>query len=162
MKNLLLATVAIAFAAPAFAHNGTPTDEIEIKGNLPKKCSIDINNKRNLQNLDMENTTARQGASNVAVTCNYFGDASVTISSDNGGVLKHEDGDATYDIPYTIGFIAPDIKGISLSSAYEDDFSTSSTLNARSGGRGMQVQLTQKAVLAGDYTDVIRVSVVPN
>lgn len=150
MKKVLLATAAVAFAAPAFAQN---TVEIPVGGELARDCTIgafvnDVND------LDMT-SLAESNADSISVNCNYGGTASVELASANNGVLTGPE-----NIGYTISVSGGLASGVQLTSPL-DITNWPATLNSDQT-RSLRVTLLQVATIAGTYADTITATVSPN
>lgn len=158
MKKLIAAVAAFAFAGPVVAEE-LDSITLPIGGNLPQTCDIDLDGEGNLQGLTMAGAKGQyQGNTNVDIICNFFGEAMINFSSQNGGKLVNADNSDFY-VEYVIRLANSDFVGKSLVNPQSFTESVVAEFtDTNTGGRAMSVALEDDAQLAGDYNDVITIT----
>ncbi|WP_074454357.1 spore coat protein U domain-containing protein [Marinobacter sp. X15-166B] len=155
MKLRTLTSVALLATAVGFANANTSV-EVPLSGTLPKACGVTAFLDGPFDALDMTDTDV-QGSESMSVTCNYGGSASVTFESANLGKMV-SDGN---EVPYKLLISgSPFSTGVSLASP--QTWAGWPAVTNAVQTRSLKVQLDMPAVVAGDYTDTITATVVPN
>lgn len=157
MKLRTLTAVALLTSSIGFVNADTSV-EVPLNGNLPKECGVSAFLNGPFDDLDMTSTSS-QGSESVTVNCNYGGSSSVTFSSANAGKMVSGSEEVSYKMIVS-GSQSPFSGGVSL----ETDQTWNgwpATVNSDQT-RSLSVQLDTPAVVAGDYSDTITVSVAPN
>lgn len=167
MRKILITAAAIAASsfsglalaqAVGIASGATTSVDIELSGSLEKRCEIATIGAA-LTGLDLEILTA-QGTGQLSVRCNYSGSPEVTLSSLNLGKLKNTTPDVDAAVNYLFTVDAVDYN---LATSQLVPFATVvSAADLTATVKDISVSLTQTAIVAGDYTDTVTASVVPN
>lgn len=149
MRKLLLASAAlVVFAAPASADV-----DINLSGTIAESCSIGAAGASEVSTfpINLTNTTAFQETETLQVVCNFGGQASVTLTSNNSGELTNQFGDfVTYNVSTPTGSRT----GSSIASPVTYAVATGST-------HVVYVKVNEAATRAGTYTDTIVATVSP-
>jgi len=168
MKKLLMAAVAVSAlsAAPAMADDKA---DLTITGNIALTCTVSPDARD--VTVDLNSTTA-QSAGSLTYRCNGANGFTRTIASDNAGNLNNVGGANRGSIPYTVthagGSGLAIATPVSLATPVTTALGSSGAfVNGQTGTLSLIVAKPASATLAnplfaGDYTDVIRVSITAN
>jgi len=167
MRNILIAAAAVAASsfsmlasaqAVGIASGASASVDIQLSGTLEKRCEISTIGAA-LTGLDLEILTA-QGTGQLSVRCNYSGSPEVTLASLNTGKLKNTSPDVEASVAYLFTVDAADYN---LATNQLVPFTTTVTAAELTATvKDISVKLTETAIVAGDYTDTVTASVVPN
>lgn len=167
MKKMIIAALAAsALTTPAFADEKA---DVSIKGTIAASCTVSPDTRDVSVNLD---STVSQPGGSLTYKCNSANGFTRKIESDNGGKLANVAGANRGFVPYTIthgggsglaigtpvALTAPVTTNLASSAAF---------VNGQTGSLGLLLAKPATAtndnpLYAGDYTDVIRVSITAN
>lgn len=168
MKKLLLTAVAASAisATPAMADDKA---DLSIKGNIALACTVTPDERDVVVDL---NLTTEQGAGSLTYRCNGANGFTRTIASDNSGQLNNASGASRGFVPYTIthggGSGLAIGTPVSLATPFTTTLASSAAfVNGQTGSLRLILAKPASAtnanpLFAGDYTDVIRVSITAN
>lgn len=168
MKKLLIAAVAVSAlsATPAMADDKA---DLSIKGTIALSCTVTPDERDVTVVLE---STAAQSAGSLTYRCNGANGFTRTIASDNNGQLNNTSGAGRGFVPYTVthggGSGLAIGTPVSLATAYTNNLSSSAAfVNGQTGQLFLNLAKPATAtnanpLYAGDYTDVIRVSISAN
>lgn len=168
MKKLLMTAVAVSAisATPAMADDKA---DLSIKGNIALTCTVSPDERDVTVDL---NSTVAQSAGSLTYRCNGANGFTRTIASDNNGNLNNVGGANRGSIPYTVthggGSGLAISTPVSLATPVTTALGSSGAfVNGQTGTLSLIVAKPASATLAnplfaGDYTDVIRVSISAN
>ncbi len=168
MKKLLMAAVAVSAisATPAMADDKA---DLSIKGNIALACTVTPDERDVVVDV---NLTTEQSAGSLTYRCNGANGFTRTIASDNLGQLNNAAGANRGFIPYTVTHSGG--SGIAINTPVSLATNFSNTLASSAAfvnGQTGQLRLilakpatatNANPLFAGDYTDVIRVSISAN
>ncbi|GAO80923.1 hypothetical protein [Sphingopyxis sp. C-1] len=168
MKTLFAAASVLAVLAstPAMADDKA---DVSITGNIALACTVSPDVRDVTVDL---NSTAAQSAGSLTYRCNGANGFTRTIASDNAGQLNNVAGANKGFVPYTIthgggsglGIATP----VSLATPTTTNLGSSAAfVNGQTGTLSLILAKPASAsaanpLFAGDYTDVIRVSITAN
>ncbi|WP_143704505.1 hypothetical protein [Porphyrobacter sp. TH134] len=168
MKKLLMTAVAVSAisATPAMADDKA---DLSIKGNIALACTVSPDERDVTVDL---NLTTEQTAGSLTYRCNGANGFTRTIVSDNSGRLNNAAGANRGFVPYTVthsgGSGIAIGTPVSLATAFTNSLASSAAfVNGQTGQLRLILAKPASAtdanpLFAGDYTDVIRVSITAN
>lgn len=168
MKKLLMAAVAVSAlsATPAMADDKA---DLSIKGNIALACTVTPDERDVTVDL---NLATEQSAGSLTYRCNGANGFTRTISSDNLSQLNNVGGANRGFVPYTVthsgGSGIAITTPVSLATNFTNTLSSSAAfVNGQTGQLRLILAKPATAsnanpLFAGDYTDVIRVSISAN
>lgn len=168
MKKLLMTAVAVSAlsATPAMADDKA---DLSIKGNIALACTVTPDERDVTVNLD---ATVAQSAGSLTYRCNGANGFTRVIASDNNGQLNNAAGANRGFVPYTVthggGSGLAISTPVSLATPFSNTLSSSAAfVNGQTGQLFLNLARPATAsnanpLFAGDYTDVIRVSITAN
>lgn len=167
MKKMIIAALAAsALTTPAFADDRA---DLSIKGTLAVSCTVSPDTRDVTVDL---NSTVEQTAGSLTYKCNGSNGITRTIASDNKGRLVNAAGAGKGFVPYTVTHSGGSGIAITTPVSLATDLtgglgSSAAFVNGQTG----QLRLTlakpatatdANPLYAGDYVDVIRVSITAN
>lgn len=154
----VVAAIAVLGMTGTAAADGSDSMQLNLEGELPRACEIatsDASIDRH-SNLDLT-STASQGGTQIAVTCNYGSSAMLTFDSLNGGKLVRVDGseEVNYQASMSTYFANEEFDGEVVVPSFD-------VITNEEQSRTLDFNLTETAAVAGTYTDIVTVTVTPN
>lgn len=164
--SVVPAVAMLAAAAPALADDKA---DLTITGNIAVSCTVSPDARDVAVNLDL---TTPQSAGSLTYRCNGANGFTRTIASDNLGQLNNVGGANRGFVPYLVthggGSGLAIANPVSLATNVTTNLGSSAAfVNGQTGTLSLIMQKPASAsnanpLFAGDYTDVIRVSVTAN
>ena len=157
MKKSLITLIALTLTSSAFA---ATTGTLNLKGTVAQALSISVNGDASALNLDLHNPKVKDlKVASVLEQSNSKTGYKVSISSQNKGILAHEDGKNVDSLGYsmkygtqTVDFSKTDV----ISQGKADAYNVSKDVKVSYDGR----EATD--MVAGEYRDTITFSISAN